>query len=156
MENQPPRRRPPTPKLKFPLFGNSDGNSSDSGRNIEGDINPRHLMYLVGLMVLFMIGFEYYTSKKAGGVTKVTAAIEKVEWKGKVTKKYMGYDRPDIRMFDMKVDDQKAVKIDMSADSSQFFDILMPRDSVYKSKNSLKVRIKNYTRDTTILLQFAQ
>jgi hypothetical protein len=32
----------------------------------------------------------------------------------------------------------------------------MPRDSVFKANNSLIVRIKNYTIDTTFTLQFAK
>ncbi len=98
MENSIPRRRPPTPKLKFPLFGNTDGLSSNT--NTEGDIHPKHMMYLVGVMALFMIGYEIYKSRTSNKITKSQSGIEAMEWKGKVTKKFMGYDRPDINMFE--------------------------------------------------------
>lgn len=154
MENNIPKRRPPTPKLKFPLFGNSDGPAQNT--TTEGDIHPRHMMYLVGVMALFMIGYEFYKSKTSNKITKSQSGIESMEWKGKVTKKFMGYDRPDINMFEF-IDSLKQKKtVDISDDKSKFFDLLMPRDSVYKDKASLKVRIKNYTRDTTITLQFGK
>lgn len=150
MENNTPRRRAPLPKLKFPILGDSFMGGSD------GDINRKYFMYLFVLIILFVFGYEYFNAKKGNGITKASSKIEKVEWKGKVTKKYMGYDRPDIRMFDLVEANKKVSKIDISADSSQFFELLMPRDSIYKSKDSFKVRIKNYTRDTTITLQFAK
>ncbi len=149
MENPTPRKRTPLPKLKFPLMGDSFMGGA------EGDINRKYFMYLFVLIILFVFGYEYFNAKKGNGITKASSNIEKIEWKGKVTKKYMGYDRPDIRMFDLVEANKKVSKIDISADSSIFFELLMPRDSVYKSINSFKVRIKNYTRDTTIVLQFA-
>lgn len=155
MENNIPRRRPPTPKLKFPLFGNSDtgGNASQS---TQSDINPKHMMYLLGFMVLFMVGYEFFKGKKGDSITKSQKEIKNAEWRGKVTKKFMGYDRPDINMFEL-IDAGKTKKtVDISEDISDFFEVLMPRDSVYKDKESLKVRIKNYTRDTTIVLQFSK
>lgn len=154
MENNVPRRRPPTPKLKFPLFGNSD--SVPTSTKTEGDINPRHMMYLIGFMVLFMVGYEYYKSGKEQKVTKSEKGITDMEWKGKVTKKFMGYDNPDINMFEFINDAKQKKQIDISSDKSSFFDQLMPRDSVYKAKGSLSVRIKNYTKDTTITLNFTK
>jgi hypothetical protein len=156
METPPPRRRPPTPKLKFPLFGNSDKDSDGAGKNIEGDINPRHMMYLLGVMVFFMVGYEYYKSNKADKIPKSQSSIKNMEWKGKVKRKFMGYDKPDINMFELIDSSGTKRTIDISDDNSTFFEALMPRDSVYKAKESLKVRIKNYTKDTTIVLQFAQ
>ncbi len=151
MENNLPPRRKATPKLKMPIFGEM----IPSGTGYEGDINRRAFMYLIGFMVLFMVGFEYYSSKKSNKIVKASASIQKLAWKGKVTKKYMGYDKPDIRMFDFR-DSTKSIKqVDISADSSTFFGLLMPRDSIFKAKNSLNVRIKNYKRDTTITLQFS-
>ncbi len=152
MDNNLPNRRKPTPKLKMPIFGDM----IPSGGEDNSDINRKSFMYLFGLVVLFMIGFEYFNSKKANKVLKASASIEKLEWKGKVTKKYMGYDRPDLRMFDFRDSSKNIKKVDISADSSRFFTILMPRDSIFKAKNSMNVRIKNYSRDTTIALQFAQ
>jgi hypothetical protein len=153
--NHIPRRRPPTPKLKFPLFGNSDSGGTQQKAS-EGDINPRHMMYLVGFMVLFMIAYEYYKGSKGSKITKSEKEIINAEWKGKVSKKFMGYDRPDINMFEM-IDNGKTKRtVDISEDISDFFDVLMPRDSVYKDKGDLNVRIKNYTKDTTIVLQFSK
>lgn len=150
MENNLPNRRKPTPKLKMPIFGEM----LPSGGGDDSDINRKSFMYLFGLVVLFMIGYEYYNSKKANKVIKASASIEKLEWKGKVTKKYMGYDKPDLRMFDFRDSLKKIKQVDISADSSQFFSLLMPRDSIFKAKNSMNVRIKNYVKDTTIALQF--
>lgn len=152
MENNLPNRRKPTPKLKMPIFGEM----LPSGGGDDSDINRKSFMYLFGLVVLFMIGYEYYNSKKANKVIKASASIEKLEWKGKVTKKYMGYDKPDLRMFDFRDSLKKIKQVDISADSSQFFSLLMPRDSIFKAKNSMNVRIKNYVKDTTIALQFTQ
>jgi hypothetical protein len=147
MENTPPRRKP-LPKLKFPLLGGSFTGGTES------DINRKYFMYLFGAIVAFVIGYEYLNSKKASTILKASKLIESVEWKGKVAKKYMGYDRPDFNMFDLVEANNKISQVDISADSSQFFDQLMPRDSVYKTKNSLKVRVKNYIKDTTYTLQF--
>lgn len=152
MENNLPNRRKPTPKLKMPIFGEMLPSSGGD----DSDINRKSFMYLFGLVVLFMIGYEYYNSKKANKVIKASASIEKLEWKGKVTKKYMGYDKPDLRMFDFRDSLKKIKQVDISADSSQFFSLLMPRDSIFKAKNSMNVRIKNYVKDTTIALQFTQ
>jgi hypothetical protein len=149
MENIPARRKP-LPKLKFPLFG--DGFASGGE---ESDTNRKYFMYLFGLMLLFVFSYEYFNGK-GDNITKASATIAKVEWKGRVTKKYMGFDNPKIRMFDLKVNDSLVNKIDISADSSGFFNTLMPRDSVFKANNSLIVRIKNYTIDTTFTLQFAK
>ena len=154
MDNTTLRRRQPTPKLKFPLFGNS-GNVNNEGGNF-GDIHPKHLAYLVGVMLLFMVGYEYYKDKTGAKVIKSSSGIEEMQWKGKIAKKFMGYDRPDINMF-LLIDSGFVKKtIDISGDKSKFFATLMPRDSVYKAKGSLKVRIKNYIRDTSIVLQFAK
>jgi hypothetical protein len=152
MENPTPRRRPPTPKLKFPLFGSSGGSES----NNSGDINPRHMMYLVGIMVLFMIGYEYYKDKTGVKIFKTANSIETMRWKGKVFKKFMGYDKPDINMFVMIDSGNVKRTVDISGDKSSFFKNLSPRDSVYKAKGSLQVRIKSYTKDTTIALQFVK
>jgi hypothetical protein len=152
MENNIPKRRTPTPKLKFPLFGNS----GESNSSREGDINPRHMMYLLGAMILFMVGYEYYSNKTGKHIVKSASGIFEMEWKGKVTKKFMGYNMPNVNMFEMVDSAYHKKTIDISDDKSGFFGMLMPRDSVYKIKNSDKVRIKNYTRDTTIVLQFAK
>lgn len=154
MENITPRRRQPTPKLKFPLFGNS-GEVKNEGSNVN-DIHPKHLAYLVGVMLLFMVGYEYYKDKTGNKIIKSSSGIEEMQWKGKVAKKFMGYDRPDINMFLLLDSGFVKKTIDISSDKSKFFSMLMPRDSVYKAKGSLKVRIKNYTKDTTIVLQFVK
>lgn len=146
MEELSPRRKP-TPKLKFPILGDAfDGGDEMSGNS---------MMFLFGAMVVFIIGYSIYQFKKGDGVLRGPKTLINAEWKGRVTKKYMGYDRPNINMFDMiEADDIRPQKIDVSADSSKFFEIIMPRDSIFKAKGELKVRIKNYTRDTTVTMDF--
>ena len=102
----------------------------------------------------FHIYYVLIVVKSKKQIAKTQPQIIEAEWKGKVKKKYMGYDKPNINMFDLVTDKNKVATIDISLDKSRFFDLLMPRDSVYKSKGSNKVRIKNYTKDTTIVLNF--
>lgn len=147
MENyQPPRRRP-TPKLTIPGLGSTFAENSDMDR--------RHLMWLFLAVVIFLVAYTIYDLKKISQkVKKGESTITGMEWKGKVSKKYMGYNRPDSHLFEYADANGKKTVVDISADQSAFFDILMPRDSIYKSKENRQVRIKNYVRDTTLSLKF--
>ena len=150
MENIQPQRRRPTPKLQMPLFGST---LSGGGGGSDGD-SSNQITMAIAAMVVIMIGWQLYESFKSPKIQSTASGIQEMEWKGKVTKKFMGYDKPDINMFEF-VDSAYVKKtVDISKDKSTFFQTLMPRDIVYKAKGSINVNIKNYTKDTTITLKF--
>jgi hypothetical protein len=147
MENSPSPRRRPSPKLTIPGFGSSFDRNTGEDR--------KYLSYLFLAMLAFIIVFTIYDLQKSKNkVSKGQTTISNMTWHGKITKKYMGYDRPDYHMFDLVDSSGKAFRVDITADKSRFYELLMPRDSVFKTTKSTKVRIKNFVRDTTITLQF--
>jgi hypothetical protein len=147
MEYQQPPKRKPTPKITFPGFGNTLSNVSGDDR--------KYFMWLFVAAVLFIIAYTIADLRKqASKVSKGETTLTNMEWKGKVTKKYMGYDHPEINMFEI-IDSQQNVKtIDISQDKSGFYNYISPYDSVYKSKGERLVRVKNIRLDTTFTLIF--
>ena len=84
--------------------------------------------------------------------------IMEMEWKGTVLKKYvdMPGNKPHPTLEIKDLTDTAAVRqvVDFKSEKSGFWDKIEVKDKVSKPKGSLSVKVKNYVRDTTLVLKF--
>lgn len=139
------RQHRPTPKLKMPFFGGNDSESEPkrSSGNQNQDINPTHLMYLIGFIILVVVGLEVYKFSKGDGSITSKSSYYNVSFKGVIKKKYIAYDNPSITRIDV-LEKGKIVTLDLSKDQSGLFNYLNPKDSIYKIKENMEVIVNRY------------
>lgn len=113
-------------------------------------------LLVVGIAVFV---YDLFRNKDASTAPFSTGPqITEMEWQGTVLKKYvdMPGNKPHPTLEIKDLTDTSAVRqvIDFKSEKSGFWDKVEVKDKISKPKGSLSVKVKNYVRDTTLIMKF--
>jgi hypothetical protein len=79
--------------------------------------------------------------------------MDVLKLRGKVSSKYIDiqdHNRPKITI----IDNQDSITLDLANESSGLYEYIHVGDSIFKTKNSRKVRVFNINKDSSLIMTF--